>query len=148
MPKVISNWREWLSRYGWAEIWGTIGSYAGYILGFASSESAILSAFAAAMGENAGYYGCILWREFARHRRDGHRLTPGLSMTVLHDLVREFGIAEVLDTLIVRPSATYFSVAIFGARFGVLVGKISADLVFYSLTITFYERLKAKRQDM
>ncbi len=141
---VFSSWREWLNRYGLAEIWGTVASYAGYFLGHHLSDSQIVGAYSAALAENVGYYGCILWREIVHHRKQGHAVSIGLASTVLRDLFYEFGLAELLDSFIVRPAATFLSVTLFGATAGVFVGKVSADLVFYALAIGFYERRKAK----
>jgi hypothetical protein len=54
--------------------------------------------------------------------------------------------AELLDSLIIRPGATVLGVLMLGPGWGVIAGKIAADIIFYGLAISVYERMKAARQ--
>lgn len=143
MERIAKNWREWLARYGWAELWGILTSYLGYFGALAMLRGSIAASYGASIGENVGYYGCIIWREIASRRRAGQRISPPMFAQTGRDLLAEFGVPELLDSFIVRPAATYLGVAMFGAGTGVLVAKIASDIVFYVLTITLYERRKA-----
>ncbi len=141
---MLTKGQIWIARYGWAEIWGILTSYLGYFITHSVTGSPIAASFGASFGENIGYYGCIFWRELsARQAKDG-ALSRASLVAIMKDLLYEFGLAELLDFLIVRPGVTFLAVAMFGSAAGVAVGKICADIVFYTLAIGFYERRKAK----
>jgi len=100
------------------------------------------AALAAAIGEAFGFYGAFVWRQM----RARHGLAPTARakarqmMIILGGLVVEFGPAELVDTLFVRPVAMYaMELAFGGIMIGVLAGKIIADLVFYGLAVGAYE---------
>jgi hypothetical protein len=66
--------------------------------------------------------------------------TRGRVVLVLRDLVLEFGLAEALDTLLVRPALMYAAGRLLSdALLGVFVGKLAADVIFYFPTIAAYE---------
>jgi hypothetical protein len=143
MQFIARNWRTWVARYGWAELFGTMGSYVGYYLAHALIGISAMAAYGAATGENIGFYGYFMWRT----RRDQRLQGTGQTFArTLRDLVYEFGTAELLDFLIFRPGATFLAVSLFGSAAGVLIGKIVADVIFYSLAAAFYERRKARQQ--
>lgn len=133
------RWRHWLARFGWAEACGFAGSYAGFFALSAADAGPELAAFGAALGENVGYYGTIFLRDWRALPRDTRRMRPVL-LAMLHD----FGIAEALDTLVVRPAITLSTVSLLGEALGVGAGKIAADVVFYALALLFYERRRAR----
>lgn len=145
MQQIVGNWREWVTRYGWAEVFGLLTSYLGYYAGFHLTGSVVVGAFSAAMGENVGYYGCIIWREIAERRRNGGRFSSAMGRKIAGDMLYEFGLPELLDSFIVRPAATFLAVTVLGPGVGVVVGKIASDIVFYVLTISLYERSKASK---
>ena len=144
MQRIAGNWREWVTRYGWAEAWGILTSYLGFFAGLHLSGSPVVAAFFASMGENVGYYGCIIWREIAARRRLEQSPLGPLLRNTARDLLYEFGLPELLDSLIVRPATTYLAVALFGPGVGVFVAKVASDAVFYALAISLYERRKAR----
>jgi hypothetical protein len=145
MQALAKNWREWLSRYGIAEICGTIGSYAGFLIVASVANSMVAASYGAALGENCGFYGYIFAREVAASNRAGDRLSVRQARKIGRNIAYEFGTAEILDFFLIRPGATFIAVSLIGQSAGVLVGKVAADLVFYALAIGFYERRKAKR---
>jgi hypothetical protein len=57
-------------------------------------------------------------------------------------LAVEFGPAEALDSLVVRPACVAVGVAALGPVAGVLVAKLVADLAFYVPVIATYELRK------
>ncbi len=128
---------EWIARYAPAELAGIVGTYCGFWLVMALTASLPASGFGAAAGENVGFYGLLFAREWWRTRDAGH---------TFRTLFMEFGMAELLDSLVVRPGATVLGVLMLGQGWGVIAGKVAADIVFYGLAISVYERMKAARQ--
>ena len=145
MQRIVGNWREWVARYGWAEVWGVLTSYLGYFVGLHLTGSMVVGAFAASMGENVGYYGCIIWREASEQRRQGEAFSLAMLGRISRDLLYEFGLPELLDSFIVRPAATFLAVSVLGFGPGIVIGKVASDIVFYVLAISLYERRKASR---
>lgn len=133
------NWREWLSRFLPAELLGLAGSYFGYLLCARLGLPPLAAAYGAAFGENVGYYGAVFGRDwFALPRAE--RRARRVAGNMLHD----FGPAEVLDSLIVRPGGTLLAVSLFGEALGIGIGKVADDIVFYILAITFWVRRRAR----
>jgi hypothetical protein len=132
-------WR-WLCRYAPAEA-------AGLLVALAAAAAvhpfgvAGLTAFAAATGESVAFYAVVVLRDMrGRSRR---RSTAG---TLVRDVLLEFGPAEALDTLLVRPLAMYLATAATGnLTMGVLLGKVIADVMFYAVAIVGYELGQARR---
>ena len=139
MLSIFGNWRDWLARFGPAELAGIVGSYCGYLGISALSLPPVVAAYGAALGENIGYYGVIAWRDWRAAPAADRRLSR-IAANMAHD----FGLAELLDSSIVRPGVTLASVSLLGAALGIGVGKILADVVFYTLAIAFYERRRAR----
>lgn len=130
------QWRDWVGRFGLAELFGLLGSYAGYAL--LSNAGPVAAVYGAAIGENCGYYATIFLRDW--------RATPmeeRFSGRILGAMLHDFGLAEALDFFVIRPGATGLAVALVGSAWGVGLGKVLSDLVFYALTIAFYERRRA-----
>jgi hypothetical protein len=140
MVGTFGNWRDWVRRFGWAELFGIAGSYLGYALARKVSGNPVVAAYGATLGENAAYYSVIYWRDL-RALPFGERGAGKVLLGMLHD----FGLAEILDSLAVRPGITLLAVAMFGQAIGVGAGKIASDLVFYLLAIAFYERRRARK---
>ncbi len=145
----INKIKEWLNRYGFAEIIGTASAYAGFFLVQSLTNNIILSAYAAAMGENIGFYGTILAREVISDikRTRGKEKKYGLieSLKIATKLCTEFGPAEILDSLIIRPVSMGFGANLLGGKIGVIAGKLLADIIFYIPTIVSYELRKNLR---
>lgn len=141
------SWRakaaEWLGRYGVAEIAGLCTAIAGSLAARILTGSEIAAAYGGSLGENLGYYGIIIGREIAHDRRAAFALGlrygfVGAGRTA-RNLVLEFGIAEALDSTILRPLAMALGVRFLGRGFGIVVGKLAADVTFYVPVICAYE---------
>ena len=141
------SWRskgaEWLERYGLAEVAGLCTAVAGSFAARALTGSEIAAAYGGAMGENVGYYGVIIGREVMRDQRAASASNrsyglPGAARTA-RNLLFEFGIAEVLDSTVLRPLAMGLGARFFGQALGVVVGKLAADVTFYVPVICAYE---------
>lgn len=125
---------RWLRRYLPAEL---VCTPCALLAGFAANQltgSPAAAAVAATWGENLGFYGMMLGRELAR-RRDLRALPA-----VVRDLFIEFGPAEALDSLLLRPASIYAGLMLAPhPALGVLGGKIAADLSFYTPVILTHE---------
>jgi len=131
--------RAWFGRYGPAEV----GAIAGVLLAaltVAPFGVSVATAFAGSLGDGVGFYTVLFVRDLRRRPGPPRGRAVGATM---RDLLVEFGPAEVLDTLLVRPLAMYLAARAIGqATAGVVAGKIAADVVFYSLAILAYELRK------
>jgi hypothetical protein len=137
--------REWVGRYLPAEVLGTVTALATAWTVHAVSGSLISAAVAGTIGESLGYYGCIVVREVrscdTRHRDLGTLRRRWLTGTrTVRNLLIEFGPAELVDSLLVRPFFMYLMPSLLhDFTAGILVGKLAADVIFYGLAIGAYE---------
>ncbi len=124
--------QEWLLRYGPAEILGLITTLIVGLVTYKISENVLLASFLGSIGENIGYYGFIIGREFKKN--------PGKFIQNTKNILLEFGIAEAFDSVLIRPFFLYVGARQFSdLTVGFTIGKISADIFFYIITISIYE---------
>jgi hypothetical protein len=122
---------RWLRRYLPAEIVALLTAFAGAGVAQALTGNAAVVALAAAWAENVGYYATMLVREL-RVERSVRR--------TLGNLALEFGPAEALDSLLIRPAMMYMATQLVAdLALGVLLGKLAADVAFYVPAIASYE---------
>ena len=96
------------------------------------SEHNAAAAVAGAWGETLAYDTTMLVRDLTANH--------GNVVLMLRDLVLEFGAAEALDSLIIRPTLMYTAAQLLASMpAGVLLGKLAADVFFYAPTIAAYE---------
>ena len=137
--------REWVGRYLPAEVLGTVIALAAAWTVHAASGSLISAAVAGTVGESLGYYGCMAVREAlvhdTRHRHHGRMKRLWLTgASTVRDLLIEFGPAELVDSFLVRPFFMFLMPSLLGNfTAGILLGKLAADVIFYSLAIGAYE---------
>jgi hypothetical protein len=125
---VPGRLRDWLHRYLPAEIAATSGALAGVLL--AAGAGPGRAALAATWGEGVAFYGFVTGRELRSVR----------PLAAVRRVLAEFGLAELCDSLLLRPLAMYAcSAALGNVVAGVLAGKILADVAFYALAIPAYE---------
>lgn len=140
---VSARIAEWLRRYLPAE---TVAIVCTLVAGVAASRAGghpTVVALAGTWGENAGYYGTMFLTEIGRGRARAGGRGVGGSWRALRNLALEFGPAEALDSLLVRPAAMYAGAAITGSvPLGLLLGKLAADVAFYGPAIAAYELRK------
>jgi len=138
--------KEWLCRYGPAELVGTIAAYTGFFLAKDAMNSLVVAAYVGTLGENVGFYGTMIVREVIADlrsaRSEGNHYGIREIGKTAAKLITEFGPAEALDSLVVRPATMSLGVKYFGKEIGVGVGKIAADVIFYVPTIFSYELRK------
>jgi hypothetical protein len=136
---------EWVGRYLPCEIAGTIGEIGGAGLLFILTESFAAAAVAGTVGASVGFY-AMAYSSAVRvsyaahkHRRWPVRLATANGLA-LRSVAIEFGPAELLDSLAVRPLAYYLGPALLGtALFGWIGAKLFSDLAFYVCAVFSYE---------
>ena len=138
---------EWVKRYAPAEIFATLGAVIGANAVFLLTQNRVVSAYAGAMGDTICFYLVMLTRDIiagiVQHKSNNKEYRASSLAKDTRNILIEFGPAEILDTLIIRPFLMYFfSSALSSYAFGILLGKISADIVFYFPTIISYELRK------
>jgi hypothetical protein len=132
----------WVRRYGVAEIVGLGTAITSALAGLALTGSEIAAAFAGALGESVGYYGAMITRDLLADDGAADQLRrphgPRDIYRIAARLLVEFGPAEVAD-LVIRPFTMGVGIHLFGFEWGVLAGKLMADLVFYVPVVSAYE---------
>ena len=123
----------WIVRYLPAEIVGTASMVlAGLAVTLWTSQPALI-ALAALLGEIVGFYAVLAITIYAEQSSVSPNWRRAVGRTFLL-LIAEFGAAELLDTLLIRPAALMLGVWIVpDAMWGLLAGKIVADIVFYAI---------------
>ena len=139
---------EWVARYLPLEVLGTLAAVAGSWLAYEAGGSIVVAAVAGTLAEGVGYYALVVVRGIRGHlasprvARLGGR-APRLALAILltlRGMLAEFGPAEVLDTVLVRPALLVAAAAWLGPNpTGWLVGKLAADVVFYVVAIASFE---------
>jgi hypothetical protein len=128
----------WFYRYAPSEALGTACALAGAGLVAQVSDSSVAVAMGGAWGEMVGFYLPLLIREYKATRRQGP--LPFVLWSILRNLLLEFGVAEVLDTSLLRPGLMTLALQfITPGPLAIIVGKLAADLFFYGLAIGGYE---------
>ncbi len=140
--------REWLQRYIPAEVLGTITALLGAWVMYAHTHSFVAATATGWISEGVGFYGYFISTELALHsnRYRHHTLAKRISLAIAAastNLVVEFLPAELFDNILVRPFLMFWAPHyIHPYPIGFLVGKFSADLLFYVFAIIGYETKK------
>lgn len=148
-PGLGSKLRGWLRRYGPSEVLGTLVTV-GVATGVQQiTGSTIVAAYAGTLAEVVVYYGVMILRETVREAYEaGKQHVPYSTrqvVGVMRNLMLEFGLAEALDSGLLRPLCIGLGLQFIGGQFGVLVGKLVADVAFYGPVLAVYEWRMARR---
>lgn len=143
-----SNFKEWFDRYKYAEIAGTSAALASSQ--FSQIFDGLTTAYLITFAEYFAFYGVILFIAYKKLIVANRSLDKSNSLKekvlLTQNLVLEFGYPAILDFFITRPFFMYWMPKIVGDYFiGIILGKIFADIFFYSLTIINYEWIKKKK---
>ncbi|MCE7986123.1 MAG: hypothetical protein DYG89_33515 [Caldilinea sp. CFX5] len=168
--KVLS----WLKRYLPAELTGTSAAIIGATIAWQLDQSMAVIALVGAWSEVVGFYLAMMiqeWRAQRQHQPRPRTNNGGISRPtwqatamsylqsvrqtirflaqILRNLVLEFGPAELVDPLFVRPALLALAMNLIPSmHWAVLSGKVAADLLFYTIAISSLElrrRLATKK---
>ena len=135
---------QWVRRYGLSEVAGVTTAAAGSWLIGNATDSMVIAAYGAAFGESIGFYGSLVIREMLgdAYAAGARRAPYGVAQMARtwRGLLVEFGPSELLDASLIRPLAMGIGRQMFGWGWGVVVGKLLADVVFYVPVIWIHER--------
>src|SRR5512143_1584579 len=137
----------WRRRYGVAEACGTVALISAALLTRAFTGSVFAAALAGSLAEAVWFYTVLLGREYRQERR-GARLggfVPRPLRDLGHDLLLEFGAAERVDALLLRPLCLAAGLAWLGGWAGLLAGKVTADLLCYGPVLSLLHWRDANR---
>jgi hypothetical protein len=137
---------EWVRRYLPCEIAGTAGELGGAAVAYWLTGSVAAAAIIATVGASAGYYAAAYTSavRWAYREYNGRPTVTRLlvaNLFAVRSVAIEFGPAELIDSIAIRPLAYYFGPMIFGnVAAGWIFGKLLSDIGFYALAIVSYER--------
>jgi hypothetical protein len=134
---------EWIKRYLPAEIFAYIGAFGAGFFAKAVFDTPLVVAFFATWAENLFYYGKIVFSEIKILKQKNLPINLSTIIKLLRNIILEFGVGEYLDSFVFRPLLMYWVPLQFtNFALGLLIAKISADIIFYIPTIIFYELRK------
>jgi hypothetical protein len=123
----------WIVRYLPAEIVGTAAMVLAGLAVTIWTDAPALIAIAALLGEIVGFYIVLAITIYAEQAAIAPNWRRAVGRTFLL-LVAEFGAAELLDTLLIRPAALMIGVWLLpDPMWGLLAGKVFADVIFYAV---------------
>lgn len=141
--------KEWLKRYLPAEIISIVATILSTLIAFKLTGNRIATALISTWIGNIGYFGSIIIFDVIRTRRrlksEGRLYTASVFYKNIRALAVEFGFAEVIDTLLIRPALMYYMpIWMNDMALGSVVAKVAADITFYIPAIIGYELSKKK----
>jgi hypothetical protein len=142
-----SNFKEWFDRYKYAEIAATSAALASSQ--FSRIFDGLTTAYLITFAEYVAFYGVILFMGYQKLVKANGLLDKKTSLKeilfLIRNLLLEFGYPAILDLFFIRPFCMYWMPILTGNYFmGIILGKISADSIFYGLAIVNYELIKRK----
>ncbi len=138
---------EWVRRYLPCEIVGTVAELGAAVAVYLSTGSWAATAVAATVFATVGYYGiayvnAVRWSMPATDRNWLARFATA-NVLAVRSVAVEFGPAEAVDSLAVRPAAYYVVPMLSGnVALGLILGKVIADIGFYLCAIFSYEKFR------
>ncbi|MBP4137639.1 hypothetical protein [Flavobacterium geliluteum] len=142
------NFKEWFNRYKYAELASTSAALSTSLL--SSVYSGLTTAYLITIAEYLAFYSVILFSSNKKLKQQNKLQNTTTSfkdlLLLVKNLILEFGYPAVLDFLVVRPFCMYWMPILVGNYFfGIIFGKIAADLCFYFFAIVNYELIKKKQ---
>jgi len=124
----------WICRYLPAEIVGTAAMILAGLGITLWTDNPALVALAGLLGESIGFYTVLAITIYLEQsQQPGARWRRSALRTLLL-LAAEFGVAELFDTLLIRPAALMLGVWLLPDPVaGLLAGKVAADVIFYAI---------------
>jgi len=139
--------REWLKRYLLSDIISTILSLGTAWLIMERSGDRVLAAFIGSGVASLSFYLLIAIsdiRKSLKNHKKLNKLYKTKSFLIdFRNLIIEFGPAEILDVIAVRPFFMYLIPTLVGNFIvGTFIGKTIADAIFFAIAIIMYELRK------
>lgn len=146
--KIKSKLFEWGRRYLPAEIMAITGALIGAFITSLFTKNIAVIAGGGTIGENLGYLARILFTDIKERKKRDKKLTGVGFFKVIRNLIVEFGLADILDSLIIRPLCMYYGQKwTHNLVLGIILGKLLSDTTFYLPVIIFYEIRKRLFKD-
>ncbi|RYD55434.1 MAG: hypothetical protein EOP56_16125 [Sphingobacteriales bacterium] len=144
--------REWLKRYLPAEVISVAATVLSALIAYELSGNRIATALISTWAGNIGYFGYIILFDVFETRRTLHSQDRPYTSAIFYKNIKalavEFGIAEVLDSLLIRPALMYYvPIWMNNMALGSIVAKLVADITFYIPAIIGYEMSKKKMRN-
>jgi len=144
MKKKIS---EWIKRYLLSDIISTILSLGTAWLIMERSGDRVLAAFIGSAVASLSFYLLIAFSDIKKslkqHKEEGNAYKIKSFLIDFRNLIIEFGPAEILDVIAVRPFFMYLIPTLIGNFIlGTFIGKTIADAIFFAIAIVMYELRK------
>lgn len=135
---VLSKLQEWLRRYGPPELAAIITVVLTANATIFLTGSVVLAALLAPWAENLVFYSIVVWRD---SRLSANRSFSALSRLIAKTFV-EFGPAEYIDSLIVRPALLAFlPLLVQNYSLAILSAALLANISYYIPVIISREYL-------
>jgi hypothetical protein len=137
---------EWLRRYAPNEIAGWVGQLGAAAATYSLTGSYATAVIAATIGASAGYYAAayvtgVRWSYRAQSGRSWPMRALAANGLAARSVAVEFGPAEAIDSIAIRPVALYLGPVVVGSTAaGFVLGSVVADIAFYVMAIFSYER--------
>jgi hypothetical protein len=137
---------EWVRRYLPNELAGWVGELGGAAATYHLTGSYAAAVVAGTIGASVGYYATayvngVRWSYRAQAGRSRPMRLLVANVLTIRSIAVEFGPAELIDSIVIRPIALYLGPFVLGnMAVGWVVGSIAADIAFYVMAIFSYER--------
>ncbi len=141
--------KEWIKRYVPAEILSLAVTVLVVLVSYFLTPNRVAIALAGTWLGSIAYFGYILTADIILANKEvkqhGGRYTTATFYKNLRALFAEFGLAEVLDSLLIRPALMYYLPIVTGSLlWGSVLAKFAADVTFYVPAIISYELSKSR----
>lgn len=142
-----ANFKEWFDRYKYSEL--AASSAALLASQFSRIFSGLITAYIITFAEYFAFYGVMAYRSYkalaTKKKLNNQNVTLKEIAFLIRNFFLEFGYPAVLDFFFIRPFCMYWMPILTGNYFiGIILGKITADSLFYFLSIVNYEWIKKK----
>jgi hypothetical protein len=142
-----ANFKEWFDRYKYSELAAT--SAVLLASQFSRIFSGLTTAYLITFSEYFAFYSVMVYRSYktlsAKNKLNNKNVSFQEITILIRNLLLEFGYPAVLDFFFIRPFFMYWMpILTDNYLIGIILGKISADSLFYFLSIVNYEWIKKK----
>jgi hypothetical protein len=138
---------EWIKRYLLSDIISTVLSLGTAWLIMEQSDDRVLAAFIGSAVASLSFYLLIAFSDVRKslkmHKEANEAYKIKSFLIDFRNLIIEFGPAEILDVIAVRPFFMYLIPTLIGNFIlGTFIGKMIADVIFFAIAIIMYELRK------